>query len=207
MNYRRSGARGPHTYATPGVLVRFELLPEREEEGGVFLGYSPETAICIDDAPAVRSALREKLRKYRFPIIVALQGIHTGDLFEAAEKVLFGTEVFVIPVGPRGATGPARLDRQQDSAVWQNDSDGARIRTRLDAVLPFEVGVGDQGFFLRARLMANPARPSVAGLESFRPMSTLVHADAETMRYTGPEGRYLRDDERVQDYFVPEGST
>ncbi|MFT3916558.1 MAG: BsuBI/PstI family type II restriction endonuclease [Anaeromyxobacteraceae bacterium] len=198
-----AGDPGPHVYQEPGILIRFKLLPAFDEEVGVFFAYSPAMAISIDDAPAVRAALNEKLTKYRFSHIIALQGIDTGGLFRAVDQVLFGTEVFVVPIGPERPADEVRIDRRPDAAVWKPDADGARMRQRLDAVLPFEVGMGERGFHIQARVMANPARPHVTGLDSFRPIPALVHADGELMRYVGPGGDFVSEGETIRDYFVP----
>ena len=102
--------QGRLEYREDGVLIRFELHhPPLDSEIGVCLGYSPD-AFWFDDRPAVRAALDEKLKKYPFPLVVALQGIHTGDLFEAAEEELLGGEVIEIPIshdtgGPAGPRG------------------------------------------------------------------------------------------------------
>jgi hypothetical protein len=71
--------QGPLEYRADGVLIRFELHhPPLESDIAVCFAYSPEEAFWFDDRPAVRAALDEKLKKYSFPLVVALQGIHTG---------------------------------------------------------------------------------------------------------------------------------
>jgi hypothetical protein len=197
---------GPQVFAEPGVLIRFELHHHpREHETEVIFSYcAREEMITIDERPKVRAALDEKLRKYRFPLIVALQGIDEGDLFRAAEDELFGSVVCVFPTGQ--AEGSARtpwIERQSDSAVVRPDSNGDRVRARLEALLPFVVNITGQGFAVRARLLANPAKPGVAGLEEFRPIPSVLHLGSTRMGYVGAEGKPLGNNEEIVDEFIP----
>jgi hypothetical protein len=188
----------------PPVLICFELLPPLDEEVGVFTGHQGE-ATWFDDRPAVQVALDDKLDKYRFPLIVALQGIDTGNLFDAAEETLFGTEVVKIPIGHAtgGPVGPASLARQPDAIGLRPNSDGERVRNQLEALLPFEVLVGDEGFKVRARLLANPLKTDVVGLEEFRPIPSLLPIGPGRLAYVGREGKPLGDDEPIIDGFIP----
>lgn len=196
---------GLQVFQAPGIFISFELLlPGLDDEIGVFSGHVGD-AIWFDDRPQIRAALDEKLRKYRFPLIIALHGIDAGDLFRAAEEELFGGVVYQIPISDETGrpAAPARLARASDSAVARRDSDGARVRARLEALLPFETLVTDRGFSVRARVLANPARPEVRGFEEFRPLPVLAHVGSGRMAYVGPHGEPVEDRDRVADEFVP----
>ena len=118
---------------------------------------------------------------------------------------MFGSEVFEIPVSHETgrAAGPARLASKPDAVVSRPDSDGDRARARLEALLPFEVLVTDRGFTVRARVLANPAKAGVVGLEEFRPIPSLLHLEPGRLGYIGAEGKPLVDDEKVADEFIP----
>jgi hypothetical protein len=196
--------QGPLEYRADGVLIRFELHhPPLESDIAVCFAYSPEEAFWFDDRPAVRAALDEKLKKYSFPLVVALQGIHTGDLFEAAEEELLGGEVIQIPIGHAtgGPAGPPRMARARDSLLHRPGSDGDRVRERLEALLPFEVIVTERGFVVRARLLANPAKPHLSSLEEFRPIPSLLHAGPREMAYCDGDGEPTPPAE-LNDHFV-----
>lgn len=199
-------ATGRQVYEKPGILISFELLRRPlDREIGVFSGHTGK-AFAFDDRPNVRAALDEKLKKYPFPLIVALQGIEVGDLFKAAEEELFGSEVIQIPISHAtgGPAGPPRRARKPDDSILSRPkSDGARVRARLEALLPFEVNVTDRGFAVRARLLANPAKPGVVGLDEFRPIPSLLHLDARKMGYVGADGQPLSEQEEVADEFIP----
>ena len=194
--------QGRLEYREDGVLIRFELHhPPLDSEIGVCLGYSPD-AFWFDDRPAVRAALDEKLKKYPFPLVVALQGIHTGDLFEAAEEELLGGEVIEIPIShdTGGPAGPARTARARDSVLHRAGADGERVRERLEALLPFEVVVTVHGFVVRARLLANPAKRDLPSLEEFRPIPSLLHLGPGQMAYRDRDGNPVSRDD-MTDHF------
>lgn len=154
----------------------------------------------------MQTALDEKLKKYPFPLIVALQGIETGDLFRAAEDALFGTVAYEIPTSHKtgGPAGPARMVRRPDSVLARRrDGYGDCARSRLEALLPFEVSVADCGFAVRARVLANPNKQEVMGLHEFCPIPSLLRLDAETFSYIGAGGKPLGAGEKVADLFVP----
>lgn len=196
---------GSQLHQESGVLIQFELhLPPLESETEVFFAYSGE-GCWFDDRPAVEAALDEKLKKYPFPLVVALQGIHTGDLFSAAEDALFGTVVYEIPISHKsgGPAGPARMARKPDAVVARKNADGDRVRSRLEALLPFEVRVTDNGFAVQARVLANPAKQEVAGLREFCPIPSLLRFDQETFCYHGADGEPRAPGTKVADLFFP----
>jgi hypothetical protein len=198
---------GPQRYEERGVLIEFELEHSFafHEEVDVFLSYAPEDFFCFNERDVVRAALDEKLKKYPFPLIVALQGIDTGDLFRAAEDELFGAKVIEFPISHAtgGPVGPPQLARANDSGVSRRNADGARVRARLNALLPFEVSVKDRGLAVRARVLANPAKPDVVGLDAFQPIPTLRHVGQGAMRYFGSDGVPVCGDEPLADLFIP----
>ncbi len=196
---------GTQLFQEPGVVIAFELHhPPLESELEVFFAHHDDGR-WFDDRPKVQAALDEKLKKYPFPLIVALQGIETGDLFGAAEDTLFGSEVYVVPVSLKSgaAAGPGYPSRKPDAAVARQDSDGDRVRSRLEALLPFEVVVRDEGFAIRARVLSNPAREVAAGLREFIPIPTLLRLDPQSFSYFGSGGKPLGNDENVPDLFFP----
>lgn len=199
----RDQKTGPLEFHDKGVRICFELHhPPLDSEIGVFLTCSPEP-LWFDDRAAVRTALDEKLKKYPFPLILALQGVDTGDLFMAAEQELLGGEVIEIPIShvTGGPAGPERIARARDSALLRGGSDGARVRDRLQALLPFEPFVSGRGFQIRARLLANPAKPDAVGLEQFRPLPSLMHTGPGQMGYLDGDGNLTLPDE-LRDCFL-----
>jgi hypothetical protein len=113
--------------------------------------------------------------------------------------------VYEVPVALRAgeSAGPVRVARARDSALLRSGADGARVRDRLQALLPFEVILTvDRGFAIRVRLLANPAQPHARGRDAFRPIPSLLHVGAGKMRYHGRTGEPLEDDlEGVPDSF------
>lgn len=195
--------QGQLEYREDGVLIRFDLHhPPLDFEIGACFAYSPD-AFWFDDRPAVRAALDDKLKKYPFPLVVALQGIETGDLFLAAEEELLGGEVINIPISmvTGGPAGPARPGRSRDSSLHRRGSDGDRVRERLEALLPFEAIVTERGFVVRARLLANPAKPHLPSLEEFRPIPSLLRAGPGEMAYRDQDGTPTSRSE-LNDQFV-----
>ena len=196
---------GHVVYEEPGVRISFELhQPPLDFAVSAFLGYTfPGTR--FDDRASVRAALDEKLKKYPFPLVVALQGIDTGDIFIAAEQEMYGSEVYQIPISHTSgrAAGPARMARKDDSVGMRPDSDGERVRSRLDALLPFEIPLSDAGFAVRARLFANPARPDLPGLREFLPIPSVLPLDASSMGYMRADGSPLGGKEQIRDAFTP----
>jgi hypothetical protein len=206
MELLREPRCGPHDYRATGVHIRFRLhLSPRDTETGVFFSYGRENMISVDERPKIRAALDEKLKKYRVPLIVALQGIHDGDMFRAAEDVMYGSVVGIFPVSRANGEPPppARTERLPDSAALRPNSDGARVRERLNALLPFTLHIDHQrGFVLRARVLGNPARPEVSGVREFLPIPSVVPIDPERMGYVGAAGMPI-DEKAIVDEFIP----
>jgi hypothetical protein len=75
------------------------------------------------------------------------------------------------------------------------------VRERLEALLPFEVIVTERGFVVRARLLANPAKPHLSSLEEFRPIPSLLHAGPREMAYCDGDGEPTPPAE-LNDHFV-----
>lgn len=207
MQALRKPRSGPHEYRASGVHIRFTLdLSPRETLTGVFFSYGREDMISLDERPKVRAALDEKLKKYRFPLIVALQGIDDGDLFRAAEDVMYGSVVCIFPISHAKGDPPtpARVERLPDSAVLRSNSDGDRVRARLEALLPFTLQIASgRGFMLRARVLGNPARPEAPGLREFLPIPSVLPVDPERMGYFGADGMPIGEKEPIADEFFP----
>lgn len=204
LRERRSG---PQEFREPGVRICFELhLTPRETETEVFFSYGRREMITLDDRPKVRAALDEKLKRYRFPLIVALQGIDDGDLFRAAEDVMYGSIVATFPISRASGEPlpPAHVERLPDSAVLRRNSDGDRVRARLEALLPFTLQIASgRGFMLRARVLGNPGRPEVPGLREFLPIRSVLPVDPERMGYVGSDGEPFGEKEPIADEFIP----
>jgi len=82
-----------------------------------------------------------------------------------------------------------------------------------DETLPAPVlALGSRRFFrlrcslpptVRARVLANAAKPGVVGVEEFRPIPAVQHLGSGRMGYVGADGLPLHEDEPIRDEFVP----
>ena len=132
--------------------------------------------MCGDDHDTVRAAIDEKLKRYKVPLIVALEMVDCIGAFETVEDVLYGRTVMKIPINTAtgGPAGPLELGRAKDGIVVRRDHNAERARDRLDAILPFQVHCRDDGFRVAARVLANPFTLERPELLEFRPIPRLV---------------------------------
>jgi hypothetical protein len=201
----RNPRPGEQVYEEPGVEIRFDLhLPPCDHEVGVCFSYSPGMMRSSDRTKVV-AAIDEKLVKHPFPLIIALQSIGGIGFFADVEDVLYGTQAYSFPISHKtgGPAGEGRHIRMADAATTRPNSDGDRVRRRLQAVLPFEVPITDRGWTVRARVLANPAGPEAPGLREFKPIPSLIAPDPEKMGYVGADGRPLEKNEQIADEFLP----
>jgi hypothetical protein len=201
----RDPRAGDQVYEEPGVDICFDLhLPPLEYELPVCLSYS-SGALCFNDRPKLLAAIDEKLKKYPFPLVIATQSIGGVDIFMDAEDVLHGSQGYSFPVSHKtgGPAGEGRHIRMGDGATMRADSSGERARDRLLALLPFEVPINEHGFFVRARVLANPSGPEIPELREFLPIPSLLHIDATKMGYVGAGGVPLGKLDEGRDCFVP----
>src|SRR5262249_15145999 len=132
-----------------------------------------------NDAERVENAIDEKLRKYKQPIIVALDLIDLIYPFDDAFEAFYGARPIVQPLafGP-GPHRDAYLGPAQGGILVGNDRCAARPRERLVALLPFVLRVEDSGgLAVRAHLLANPAMEPLGDFAEFAPMPRLITAE------------------------------
>jgi hypothetical protein len=172
--------KGPQTFQEQGVFVAFDVHKRYPEPMPGVIGL-PNRVYHGNQHAEVRAALDEKLRKYKVPIIIALDFFDWFDPFRVVEEVLLGTEVMRIPIDMNGsgAAGEPYAARAEDSILIQRDSTGRRARGRLQAVLAFSLLVEQETgeYELRARAFCNPAAELPPPLREFAPMPRLVVVD------------------------------
>lgn len=192
-----SGAekRRGHTFHERGVLVGFDIGGPFPRPMNAVMGWSGRVLHGRQRAE-VRTALDEKLRKYKVPLVVALDFFDFLDPFETVEEELFGSEVTHVPIdlGDGRATRQPYAGRTADSMLLRTASEGERARNRLQAVLAFALLPTEEGpYELRARVYANPIAP--LPLKEFAPIPRLVvigeHGDHRGFAYVGHRHRRL----------------
>ncbi len=175
---------GEYEFRDEGVLLVFHVGDDVGDEIPAFTGYVG-TPMHGDDYDAIRAAIDEKLKKYKLPLVIALEMVDCIWAFESVEEVLCGRQVMQIPINTSTGSpaGEMTLGRAPDGMVIRGDSDAQRARDRLDALLPFQVGIRSDGFRLGARVLANPFRPG-ALLREFTPIPRLLVTDSAPGKVT-----------------------
>jgi hypothetical protein len=172
---------GRQRFASRGVMMEYEISTPRGDEpifSAVF-GW-PIQVFSGDDADLVMEAIKQKLYRYKQPIVVALDVTEVMDGFDDAVDALYGERNFIVPIhaGCSEPPGKAHLGPMQDGMLTGNDRDAVRVRKRLIAALPFSWGIRDksEGFGVSARVLTNPAIEPPTLLEEFAPVPRFVVA-------------------------------
>lgn len=198
--------RGQLVFRDEGVLITFELLPELDAPIGAIAMHSGP-AQWIDDRPDAEAAVQEKLKRYKCPLVIALDMVDCFDPFQTAEAVMCGSEVIRIPINMATgvAAGEPQSARSANAIVLGRDRDAARARGRLQALLPFEVRRSRHGVSIHARVLSNPYRVE-SELPEFEPIPVLTITGQDerslTMEYVRG-GAVLSSDERDRWEHIP----
>ena len=173
---------GPGVFSSPGVTVGY-VLRDADPDGTLYPAVTGHQEMLFgNDADRVEKAIDEKLRKYRQPIIVAVDLIDMMYGFNDAFEAFYGARPIVQPL----ALGPpphrnAYLGPAQGGILVGGDRCAIRARERLVALLPFVLRREDSGeLAVRARLMANPAMEPLDDFAEFAPMPRLITAERTT---------------------------
>jgi hypothetical protein len=179
---------GDYVFDENGVSVKF-VLYQFESPCAAVLGHLGEP-IYGGQHKYVRDAIDEKVKRYGFPLIVALDFVEFLDPFIIVEEVLIGSNVIQFQVDPTGkrAAGEPYAGRANDGILIRRDASGDRIRSRLQAVLAFSMsGTGEGAFEVRGCVFVNPADKTKLQLREFIPIPRLVvvseTATERTLRY------------------------
>lgn len=167
-----------------GVYVQFHVHKPLETEIPAVSGWAGEP-ILGQDLEAIRAAIHEKLGRYKVPLIVALDLRHLPWSFHAIEDVVFGQTVVKVPIRMDGGAvdEPVRVARANDSIFVEAGSNGERARTRLQALLPFQLTSSDTRLLaVQARVIANPALVPAPQLREFDPIPRLVLTEQTSER-------------------------
>jgi hypothetical protein len=165
-----------HVFTQNDVYVEFRIHEKLEYEVDVLHGWIGMTSHGqgLDD---IRAAIHEKLERYKVPIIVALDLRNLPWSFRAVEEVALGQVTVSVPLEPDegDAIESLRVSRANDSLFAAPGSDGARARTRLQALLPFRLHSADSRLYaVHARVIANPALDPSNQLDEFDPIPRLI---------------------------------
>ena len=169
-----SPAPGEHVFHKDQVLIVFRTLAPLPEPMPVFFGSSGSGS--GNYCSAIRAHIDGKLKKYKIPLIVALDFFDPFDAFDDVVDVLLGEPVMRIPVafGDEPPENPT-YGRADDGLVLRPDAQGERARRRLQAVLPFHLATATDGrYAVRARILANPMAPSRLDLAPLAPIPRLI---------------------------------
>ena len=172
LNTLADGKPGPRRSESDGMYVQYEVSEPSDdaEEFPAVFGW-PVTTIYGNDSDRIAKAIHDKLRTYRFPIIVALDLIDVLYGFEDVEKAFHGERPIVQPLAGRGAAREAYLGPAQGGLLVGRSRDSERARERLTALLPFAIGYNpDTGeATVSARLLAVFSSRLNAAPTSFHP--------------------------------------
>lgn len=177
--------KGRQVFSDDGVLIAFIVGDDIGSKIPAFTGYVGQP-MAGDDHDSVRAAIDEKLKKYKYPLIIALDMVDCIYPFMTVEEVLYGRNVIKIPINMAtgGPAGEPTWGRAADGIVVRRDRDAARARERLHAVLPLTCPLGDEGFRVSARLFANPYSSEVAGLRGFKPIPRFLVGSSDSTSVT-----------------------
>jgi hypothetical protein len=179
-----------------GVSVAFILHERVAQPRRILLSWSPGTRVgdFVDD---IRDAIAEKTKRYKLPLIVAVDLVGVIRPFEDTQSALYGNQVFSIPVRRDGGELPpdvpeVSLIRIPDGPLTARGAAGKRARARLIGVLPFQVSLNPQlHYSVNAALLGTlqATRELVSG---FSPMPHCVPTEIgereATMTWFGGEG-------------------
>ena len=167
-----------HLFQDDGVAIGFRVPTRFAEPMPAILSWSGGGHI-VDPVPMIRRHLNDKLKKYKFPVAVALDFDETylTDPFSAVEQALYGQEAFQVHVDladdvESTPPSPVRV-RLQNGLLQRRNGEAKRARERLRAVLPFVVRDTDV-YQVQARVLANAALDTLESLAEFAPIPRLV---------------------------------
>jgi len=166
---------GVQHFSSPGLSVGYEVhdLGAKEPIFPAVFGWQ-KPSLYGDDSDRVESAINEKLRAYKQPIIVALDLVQVLGEFEAARDAFYGPRPIIVPVDltGQGRAGDAHLGPMQDGMLVGRSRNAERARERLIALLPFAWGlVGSSAEYdVWAQVLANPALDPPQAFAEFVPI-------------------------------------
>ena len=197
--WQEQAAPGEYSFHQDGVFVVFELVGPFDEPWPAYWG-STGGASFGGQHTDVQEHLDDKLRRYKFPHIVALDFVDPWNPERTVEDALFGQRIVYVPVSLNGGDpGEPYPGRAPDGIVFKGGDQGRRVRTRLQGVLAFWFEVSDSGdLVMRARVFENPGSTVPVGLGMFAPIPRigLVERTEQggVMRYVDSEGAVLDSD-------------
>jgi hypothetical protein len=194
-----------------GVFVAFHLHERRPEPKRMLFSWSPGSRFGdhIDD---IREAIAAKAKRYKLPLIVALDLVGVVRPFEETQSALYGKEAFSIPVRMDGGELPpgvpeVSLIRLPDGPLIARGAGGKRARARLIGVLPFVVGGDSQYRFTVNAALLGTLLSTRELLEPFTPIPTCVPTaigeQEATMTWFGGQGVALEHPAWAQWSSVP----
>ena len=183
----RSKPTGPQIFTSPGVFVAYEVsAPGDSDEPTLPAVFGwPIRIIHGGDEDRVKTAISEKLRVYKQPIVVALDLAGVMNGFDDVIDAFYGERKIHVPIdsGDGAPNRPAYLGPMQDGMLVGRHRNAARARERLLALLPFVWGMSPSnyadGFDVLARVLANPAIEPPSMLDEFAPIPRFVVASRE----------------------------
>lgn len=190
-----SRMRRRRRFRSQGVHVLFDLHPSFDAPMPVIFGWGGRTRYGLPKEE-IRERIARKVKKYKAPIIVALDVVGVVHPQHATDEAFYGTTTYNYPFDPERGVDvgvEATMGRLLDGLLNQRGRDGDRVRERLVAVLPFEVDHAldnDLLFRVAPALLANPLHPQASLLRAFSPIprfvaTTPLTAAGFTMRWFG----------------------
>ena len=205
------------SFSQDGLSVEYKFIKDLGIEVPV-ISSSMTTLSGQGERDAVRSAIDQKLSKYKLPLIVALDLAGVLGSFMTVEDVVLGELRLLLQV-PRTATELAQAEppRQvRGPGLFHGDSHSAvRARSRLHGVLAFETvfDPNGRGLAVRPGFFANPSPPEARSFDSFAPIPRLVVTKREPGRSSlewidGKGSRHKRSSRRSRPLTaVPRGES
>lgn len=159
-----------HYFRDEGVSIGFDIVPSLPSLGPHVVSWNAG-ALYGGQHDRIRAAIDEKVSKYRFPHLVALDLYDPIDAFSDTEEVWLGSEGVRVTPGA-AETIPCRVN---DGILVRQDKQGHRVRDRLQGVLAFSLFAHESGErAVRARVFENPALGTPVDLAGFAPMPRLL---------------------------------
>jgi len=168
--------KGVRHCSSPGVSIAYQVDDSGAKGEPVLsavIGWQ-KPSLAGDDSERMESAINQKLRAYKQPIIVALDLVEVLGECQAVRDAFYGPRPIIVPVDltGQGGTGDAHLGPMQNGMLVGRSHNAQRARARLIALLPFAWGLAGSPAECNvwAQLLANPALDPPQAFSEFAPM-------------------------------------
>lgn len=170
--------KGIQAFHNGDVHITYEVHPPLSSGIKVpAIAFLPGRVLHGGGQELIRDKLNEKLSRYKFPIVVALDFFDLSLSFSAVKDVLLGDRVITYDFSPTdGLIGEGRPGRSDSGLLMDPGHNGVRARSRLVGALPFRLcgSAPDGSWEVAVQLIANPAYEPLHDFAEFAPIPRFV---------------------------------